>query len=261
MVIKNALLKSDLRIWRETDAIGLNIILNHPEVRPWVADINIEGPLDVSAVATNPDNFLLMGEYGAIMLILVMPGTYEGHTQVLPSGRGEWAKKFVISVLDWMFTRSNAWEITTRIPEGHNGAIGLANFTGFRHEFTSMEPCRFHGNVVQASIWRLGIFDWVGQSDLYARLGHDLHEQMAHEAIRLGITTPPHHEDTYHNQILGASVELARHGLMVKGAMLYQRWAALARHSQISVVSFEPPVIQMDLGRMRIKPVGIEIVP
>ena len=47
------LLKSDLRIWREMDAIGVNIILNNPEVRPWVADIG-EGVIDISDMVKNP---------------------------------------------------------------------------------------------------------------------------------------------------------------------------------------------------------------
>lgn len=255
------LLKSDLRIWRETDAIGLNIILNHPEVRPWVADINIEDPLDVSAVATNPDNILLMGEFGAMLFIFILPGTYECHTQVLPEGRGPWAKLFVVACFDWMFSKSNAWEVTTRIPEGHIGALTLARYVGFRHEFTSMEPCHFQGRLVPANILRLSIHEWVAQSDLYARLGHDLHEQMAHEAIRLGIVAPPHQPDQYHDQVSGIAVEMIRAGMMVKGALFYNRWSVLARHRLVSMVSLDPPVIQMDLGRMHIKPSGIEIVP
>lgn len=261
IVMQKPLLKSDLRIWREHDAIGLNIILNHPEVRPWVADINTEGPLDVSHVVANSDNILLMGEYGAILFICIMPGTYECHTQILPDGRGEWASKFAISVLDWMFAKSNAWEVTTRVPEGHIGALALSRSVGFRHEFTSMEPCRFHGKIVPAHILRLSIHEWAAQSNLYAQLGRELHDQMAAEAIRLGIIAPPHQEDVFHSQVSGVAVEMARHGLMVKAVMFYSRWSALARHRPISMVSVEPPVILMDLGKMRITPTGVEIVP
>jgi len=253
------LLKSDVRVWRETDAVGVNAILNNSTVRPWVADV-ADGPLDVSASVANQDNILLMGKYGAIFFLCVMPGTYECHTQILPSGRGQWAFEFAIATLDWMFARSNAWEITTRVPAGHLGALTLARSVGFRHEFTSMEPCKFRGKVVQASILRLGIHEWVAQSECYFQLGETLHDQMAAEADRLGITARPHAEDVYHDQIAGLAIELARYGLIVKGSIVYNRWAILARHRTISMVSKEPPVVGMDLGHMRIKETGIEIV-
>lgn len=253
------LMKSDVRVWRETDAGGVNAILNHPEVRPWVADIG-EGKIDLSASVDNLDNVLLMGEHGAIFFVFILPGTYECHTQILPSGRGPWAAKFAISVLDWMFSRSNAWEVTTRVPAGHIGALALARSVGFRHEFTSMEPCRFRGKVVSASILRLSIHEWVARSAFYFEQGQKLHRQMAEEALRLKISTPPHEDDDYHNQIAGCAIELARNGLMTKAIYAYNRWSVLARHRPISVVSSEPPIIQMDIGQMRIKETSIEIV-
>lgn len=253
------LLKSNLRIWRETDAVGVNIILNHPEVRPWVADMG-DGVIDISAAVGNPNNILLMGEYGAIFFIYIMPGTYECHTQILPKGRGEWASKFAISVLDWMFSRSNAWEVTTRVPAGHLGALTLARSVGFRHEFTAMDKCLFRGSMVTASILRVSIHDWVAQSDYFYQLGEKLHAQMAEEAGRLGIEAPAHESDQYHSQVAGAAIEMARNSLMAKAVYFYNRWSILGRHRLISVVSVKPPVIQMDLGRMAILDSGIEII-
>ena len=252
------LLKSDLRIWREMDAIGVNIILNNPEVRPWVADIG-EGVIDISDMVKNPENVLLMGEHGAIFFIYIMPGTYECHTQILPKGRGAWAAKFAISVLDWMFSRSNAWEVTTRVPAGHLGALTLARSVGFRHEFTAMDKFMFRGSMVTASILRLSIHDWVAQSDYFYQLGEKLHAQMDEEAKRLGIETPPHESDPYHNQVAGAAIEMARNGLMAKSLYFYNRWSVLGRHRLISVVSVEPPVVKMDIGDLHIQKDGIKI--
>jgi hypothetical protein len=257
--MQNKLLKSSVEVWRATDAVAINGLLNHPAVRPWVADA-AEGYLDVSAKVADQNNILLMGEHGAVFFIYIMPGTYECHTQIYPVGRGEWAQGLAIAVLDWMFTRSNAWEVTTRVPAGHLGALTLARSVGFQHEFTSMEPCLFRGKNVKASILRLSIHEWAAQSDYFFRLGESLHEQMAVEADRLGVTAQPHEEDVYHNQVAGAAMELARHGLMVKGVMLYNRWCILARHRTISMVSVDPPVVRMDLGTMHIKETGIEIV-
>lgn len=253
------LLESDVRVWREYDAAGINLILNHPEVRPWVADI-AAGAIDLSPQVADTDNVLLMGEHGAVFFICFLPGIYECHTQILPKGRGPWAHKFAIAVLDYMFSRTNAWEVTTRIPKGHLGALTLTRSVGFQYEFTSMEPCHFREKTVKASIWRLPIQDWVGRSGRYLKLGQKLHEQMEKEALRLCIKAQPHEEDDFHNQVAGLSIELVRHGQIRKGAVLYNRWAALARHRTIGVVSMEPPIIQMDLGAMRVMEAGIEIV-
>lgn len=254
------LLVSDVRVWREWNASGVNAILNHPRVRPWVADM-AEGQLNISAAVDNTDNILLMGEHGAVFFICIMPGTYECHTQILPEGRGEWAHKLAVAVLDWMFTRSNAWEITTRIPTGHIGALALTRSVGFQYEFTSMEPCMFRGKAVTTSIWRLSIHEWVARSAKSADLGEKLHSQMASEALRLCIQTPPHAEDQYHNHVAGAAVEMVRNGLMAKALFYYNRWAILSRHRPISMLSSDPPVIRMDIGAMKIKEAGIEIVP
>lgn len=255
---KNSLQRSDVRVWRETDAKGINLILNHPEVRPWVAEFG-EGVIDITPAVENLDNILLMGEHGAIFFFNILPGTYECHTQILPSGRGEWSSKFAVAVLDWMFSKSNAWEVTTRVPAGHIGALALAKGVGFRHEFTSMEPCLFMGKTVTASILRVSIHDWLARSAHFFDLGEALHKQMASEATRLGITTPPHAEDIFHDQVAGCAIELARNGLMTKALYLYNRWSVLARHRLISMVSMDPPVIRMDIGDMHIKETGIEI--
>ena len=254
------LLESNVRVWREHDAAGINLILNHPDVRPWIADLEI-GEVDLSPQVADTNNVLLMGEHGAVFFICFLPGIYECHTQILPKGRGPWAHKFAIAVLDWMFACSNAWEVTTRVPAGHLGALTLTRSVGFQYEFTSMEPCLFRGKTVKASIWRLPMQDWVGRSALYLKLGQKLHDQMTQEALRLCIQGRPHEEDEFHNQVAGVSIELVRNGQIRKGAVFYNRWAALARHRTIGVLSTEPPVIQMDLGAMRVKEVGIEIVP
>jgi hypothetical protein len=254
------LLTTDVRVWRETDARGVNAILNHAEVRPWVADIG-EGEINISGPVANDENILLMGKFGAVFFIYLMPGCYECHTQILPEGRGAWAHKFAVAVLDWMFARSNAWEVTTRVPLGHLGALTLARSVGFQHEFTSMDPCLFRGEWVKASILRVTIHEWAARSAAYKAMGERLHDQMGLEALRLGITVPPHADDDYHSAVAGAAIEMVRHGLMIKASYFYNRWSALSRHRPIDVVSLDPPVIKMDLGAMRIKEDGIEVVP
>ncbi len=258
--MQKSLLASDVRVWREHDARGVNVILNHPEVRPWVADTGA-GDIDLTPAVENQNNILLMGEHGAIFWQFIMPGTYECHTQVLPAGRGPWAHKFAIAVLDWMFTRSNAWEATTRVPRGHIAALALAKSVGFEEEFVAMDPCRFRGRLVPATTLTLSIHKWMSRSAGYATMGSLLHQQMATEALRLGIAVPSHADDLHHDQVAGASIEMVRHGLTVKGIHFYNRWAALSRHRMISLVSSEPLVVQMDLGQMRIRETGIEITP
>lgn len=244
---------------REFDANRLNAILNHPIVRPWVADA-ANGTLDLGPQVADRNNILLLGLYGGCLFFPIMPGVYEVHSMCLPEGRGAWMKGCVEAVLQWMFTRSNAWEIVTRVPHGHLGARALTIGAGFKVEFTRDDQCLFRGKHVPVDIYRLGIHDWVENSDWARDLGAIFHDQLHAEAARLGITAPAHDDDPQHNKVAGASVEMARNGQVVKAILLYSRWAFLARHSPISLISQDPPVIGMDIGKLHIKPNGIEVV-
>lgn len=245
-------------IRREFDAKHLNAVLNHESVRPDVADMSL-GSLDVSGQVGDQNNILLMGEFGGCLLFFVSPGIFEVHTQILPEGRGAWAKAFIGQMLEWMFTRSNCWEIVTRVPREHIGAKALTIGAGFRKEFSRPDQCKFRGKIMPVDIYRLSIHDWVEASDWALVQGEVFHAQLAAEAERLKVKVPAHDDDPQHNRIAGAAVEMARHGQVIKAVLAYNRWAFLARHAPIGLISEDPPMLKMDIGLLHIKPGGIKV--
>ncbi len=254
------LASNGVRVWRETEASGINIILNHPEVRPWIADL-AEGEIDLSMLVADQNNYLLMGEHGAFFLRLIMEGTYEAHAQVLPAGRGRWARNFTAAGLDWMFGRSNAWEIVARVPGGHIASQALVQGMGFRKEFVSPVPCRFRERQVPATSWRISIHEWVSRSADLLEKGKTICGFLNMDAFGLGTGVPFLTKDDYLAQVVATFVDLVKSGLTIKAAYFYNRWALLARHTPISVVSVDPPLFHMEgVGNLVVHADKMEIV-
>jgi len=246
-------------VWREHDARHINMVLNHPVVRPWVADVG-EGVLDINPIVQNENNVLLMGEHGGCLFFCPQPGVYEVHTQVLPEGRGPWALDFVRGCARWMFTRTPAFEITTRVPHGHIAAKALTIAAGMRYEFTRDDGPVFRGRRVGVDIFSYRVQDWMQSADEMIAVGADLHAQMHAEAARLGITDTPHEDDENHNRYAGAALEMAMNGQIKKGVLLYNRWAFSARHALIALKSIDPPIIKFDIGYLCLKGGKIEVL-
>lgn len=254
------LASNGVRVWRETEASGINIILNHPEVRPWIADL-AEGEIDLSMLVADQNNYLLMGEHGAFFLRLIMEGTYEAHAQVLPAGRGRWARNFTAAGLDWMFGRSNAWEIVARVPGGHIASQALVQGMGFRKEFVSPVPCRFRERQVPATSWRISIHEWVSRSADLLEKGKTICGFLNMDAFGLGTGVPFLTKDDYLAQVVATFVDLVKSGLIIKAAYFYNRWALLARHTPISVVSVDSPLFHMEgVGNLVVHGDKMEIV-
>lgn len=254
------LASNGVRVWRETEASGINIILNHPAVRPWIADL-AEGEIDLSMLVADQNNYLLMGEHGAFFLRLIMDGTYEAHAQVLPAGRGRWARNFTAAGLDWMFGRSNAWEIVARVPGGHIASQALVQGMGFRKEFVSPVPCRFRERQVPATSWRISIHEWVSRSADLLEKGKTICGSLNMNAFGLGTGVPFLTKDDYLAQVVATFVDLVKSGLIIKAAYFYNRWALLARHTPISVVSVDPPLFHMEgVGNLVVHGDKMEIV-
>jgi hypothetical protein len=78
-----------MRLARTHDADYVNWVVNHPDVRPFVGAPEA-GELDLSPIVERPEHWFLMGEHGGFGLLWTAPRTYEVHTFILRSGRGEW---------------------------------------------------------------------------------------------------------------------------------------------------------------------------
>lgn len=243
---------------RETSADRLNDILNDPMVRPWVADMS-EGMIDVSASIKNENNILLMGDYGGCLFFKLMPGVYEVHTQVLPSARGRWTTRLTKECAQWMFTRTDAYEVLTRVPEGHIGARAAALRQGMKYEFTRPNECKFRGKIGDVHIHSIRIQDWIPTAPYLVEIGAKFHVRLHEEAERLGVTETPHGDDENHNRYVGACFEMVLHGQASKAVALYNRWALVSRHPTVKLVSLDPPMIKFDIGYVALRDGRVEV--
>ena len=235
---------------RTFDAERLNAILNHSEVRRWVADGT--KPLDMSNMVRDERNVVLMGEHGAGVFGYLQPGIYELHSQVLPEGRGPWVDAFGRECLKWIFANTAAFEVVTRVPKGYLAAKTLALRHGFRLEFTRHGECALHGQMLDVSIYSLSIANWVHACPDLEDIGRRFHAVLHEAADDAGITEPAHADDPNHNSYVGATVLMGLGGQILKALLWYNRWAALSRHPLIRLVSKDPPVAEIDHG-LRVK--------
>ena len=146
-------------IERHRTAEALNEIVNDPHVRPWVAPGT--EPLDLTFQVANENNVCLVGEHGCCVFLKAMPGVYEVHTQVKREGRGEWTNALTRACAHWMYLRTDAYEIMTRVPQGHIGAKAAAQNAGMRYDFTREKECLFRGQMIDVHIYSFRIQDWL----------------------------------------------------------------------------------------------------
>lgn len=252
-------------IQREFTANRLNAILNHPAVRPWVANDDA-GVIDVSAAVSNERNVLLMGEHGGMFFVCLQPGIYELHTQVLPSGRGEWARDMAEACALFMFTRTDAFEVLTRIPGGHVAARVAAEAMDMRMEFLREGGCVFKNRVTDLRVYSQRIQEWAARAPGMVDLGRWLHNRMAQEAARLGLPNVLHDDDENHNRYVGVATAMAFGGQPGKAVSYYNRWVSICRHGAdgklhtVELVSVNPLVIRFDLGLMKMVGDDIEVI-
>ena len=241
------------------DAGWLNGVVNHPEVYRDLA--YADGPIDVTENVKSDRNVLLRGACGGMLFIASVPGQYEVHTAILPEGRGPWAGDFIKTCLSWMFVNTDAFDIATRVPEGHIAAKAATLRSGARFEFTTNPGSMWRGKMTPMHTYSLFIKDWLARADELDSLGVWVHERMKEEAHRLGISNPPHeHEDDMHYRVVAACFLMAQSGFLPKGVSIYNRWAVLARHSLVYMMD-EPNAIRMDLGIMKFVNGDIEVKP
>jgi hypothetical protein len=228
---------------RHFDAKVLNEIINRPDMRDDVAT-GQEGYLDCTAQLANKNNVALMGQYGGCVFIKLTPGIYEVHTQVVPEGRGPWALRMTEAAARWMFTRTDCWEIATRVPEGHVAARALTLKRGLKREFTRFGECRWRNKSCDVTIYSYRLQDWVGLDDGLLAIGRAFHDKLHEAIVQWGVV--PHEDDENHNRYVGATALMAWAGQVQKGLQFYNRWALLARHPVVELKSTNPVRIAID---------------
>ena len=237
-------------IERTFDAEFFNRLCNLPEVRPGLGG---EGPIDTSALVTDPRNIALRTEHGGFILQPHGAGFYSVHTQFAAEGRGAHAIAAMRAGLDFMFTRTDAMRIFSHCPDNTPAALGLAVKGGARRWFRNeVEPILGPGQVVA---W--DIFDWAAGEESLEVEGREFHKVSDEAAKEAGLNLPEHAEDHIHDRYVGAAVRMCRRGQARKGVLVYNLWAAAAGYPPARFISSDPVIIDAGLGMlMGLKPNG-----
>jgi hypothetical protein len=232
------------RVRRTMEATYLNTVANHPQVRPALGG---EGPLDLTAILADAENFALTAEGGGWVFVRHEPGAYELHTLFLRHGRGRACLAAWREAARYMFLETDAREIVTKVPANNLGAAFAAQKCGFAERFTRHEAFADpHGQLHDVSYLGLTLDNWVAVEASLDAGGHWFHDGM--ERTLAGAGMPPHSDDPAHERAVGAAVAMIAARNHRKGVWFYNRWARLAGYPVVSVLSETPLAIDVGAG-------------
>lgn len=143
---------------RTFDARFLNEVLNHPAVFKWCSTKGIDR-LDLTTVAENQSNYVLMNEYGGFVFVPKGGSVYEVHTQFLPTGALV-ALSAAREAARYMFTQTDCESIVTYVPVGNRRAKRLTEAVGFEYTGTRGEWTYISGETVPIDWYELTKDRW-----------------------------------------------------------------------------------------------------
>lgn len=237
---------------RHFSAERVNEVVNHPSIYPYVRGFHTE-PLDVTAAIANHANIFLVGEYGCVFFIKHQPGIYEFHTSVLPEGRGEWMMRGARFAFDWMFTRTDAFELMTKCPHGNVPAKAGAKAVGCSPRFTTRAIWPWNDKLVPIDIYSIILQEWIKAADNFRDGGKTFHKSLDMQYTALGKPLQVHEEDEVHDRYVGATVEMIRYGQARKAISFYNRWAVMSDYKSVSIASNDPLIIDIDEARLLVE--------
>jgi hypothetical protein len=232
-----------MELRRQADAGLINRFLNDPSVYPWVSG-GRPFPLDAGPVIAHPDHVVLCSDYGGIIFAKLAVGYYEAHTAVLPEKRGAGTLALGRAALEWMFCRTDAVEILTRVPAGNGAAEAAMRAMRIPVWFTTMPIWPTPAGRVSMSVYKLHLFDWItAASASLAGRGVEFHRRLVNGGGDLDHATDPVH-DAY----VGAAWGMIDGGQADKAVATYNLWAALSGYRPISIAHREPLLIDIGTG-------------
>lgn len=238
-------MQTDLSVVREFAAARLNNVVNHPEVRPWVA-MQGQGVLDLSPVVADLNNVLLMAAGGGFIFQNFGDGVYEVHSQFLPEHRGEAVIAAARDAERYMFTRTDCMEIRSKVPEGNVGAAAFARKMRYELQFERANAWLSDRGSLSVKYYARTLNQWVNQADELKASGEWFHHKLEEAKVASGSTTPIHDDDKAHDLYVGATVEMIQAGQIGKALAFYGRWAPFAGYGPIALIATNPVVI--DIG-------------
>ena len=193
---------------RDFDAGRLNALANHSKIRPG---IGIEGMerVDLSQLAANPANYILLTDDGGLIFLQHEPGIYNVHAMFVPEARGRFALKVTKLAFWFMFTRSDMMEVLVRVPPGRLDVLGLVRSMNMRKEYESVKYGSTYSSRVQ---------DWLWQAEGLMESGLAFRREFE---INVEEDTPVSASD----RILGFALDCIRGGQSLKGVVVHNRSA------------------------------------
>lgn len=146
-------------IRRYFDVQRANAIVNHDDVRPFVAFDDTAIPMDLAPVVADRRNILLMAQHGGFLFVPKGDDAYELHTFFLKEGRGRELVQAARDAFEWMFCETAARRIYTFVPDDCPHARPPLSF-GWRPYFWRGGVAKRSGTTIGAVYWRLDFWDW-----------------------------------------------------------------------------------------------------
>lgn len=222
-----------MTVTRTMDGRFLTEVANHPDVRPWLGG---EGPLDLTAVISNPENYALVTDGGGWVIHKLEPGVYELHSLFLPGGRGKPFFAAAREMFRFMFTRTEATEILTKCPDDNPGARMAASLVGFKERFRREDAW---APGVGVSYQAFTIDQWATRDPEALVAGRAFHDALQAAKTAAGVTLPPHPDDEAHDRAAGSAWLIVNAGQTLKGVGLYNRWGCFAGYARIEAVGHQ----------------------
>ena len=238
---------------RTLSAERFNIMIGHPEVRPWVGGTH---DIDLTETVANPENFAFLTDegWGGYIYHKLDVGLYAVHTLSLPSGRTREMLEARSASLREMFIKSDAVRIVTVVPDGNKGADLWAQRAGFRELFRRIKSFDLMGEMVDASYRALTYDEWVTKDAGNLSDGRAFH-RMIHE-----VTPDDHGDDPVHDAWCGATIEGCAAGNAEKALTCYNRWALHAGYQPVRVLTAHPLVLDIGTALLQSDPDGLRVL-
>lgn len=243
---------------RHFQAQTINCIVNHPSVYPWIKGGH-DDPFDLSLVVENKNNVFLVGEYGCVFFIKHQPSIYEFHTCVLPEGRGHWMMQGAEFAFHWMFTRTDAIELITKCPDGNISSKAGARAVGCSSMFRTGNIWPTDKGLVPVDVWSIILQNWMKTAPRLIEAGKKFHGDLE-EKYKKFCKTENHSEDEVHDRYVGVCIAMILGGQPIKAINCYNRWAVMSGYKQISVLSLDPLVIDIQEARLRLGDNDFEVI-
>ena len=244
---------------RRFDSERINEIANDPSVFPLICGYRT-APFDLTPITSDENNVCLVGKHGYVLFIRMQPGIYEFHTSVLPEGRGRWMIDGSQEAFYYMFTKTDAFELLTKCPDGNLASKVGAKAVGCLPVFRTRPNWPIDGKLMCVDVYSIIIQNWIKNANGLVESGKWFHNNLEEQYKKLNKSLEIHEEDGTHDRYVGLAAELLRSGHIVKAISLYNRWAFLAGYKQINVVSLKPLIIDISDCQLLIKKDGFKVL-